>query len=105
MLSMMYDPQQCSNSVALSIPSPIITYPITLIENVPIHPPLLSIIETPNTVVPIIAPPTIMRVFVTFDGFLFRTSNPIDDKNKIIDDIPKLDKPSGFLSILAGKNP
>jgi hypothetical protein len=58
------------NSAALSMPSPIITYPTTLmVKNVTIHPPFLSIIEAPNAVVPITAPPTIMRVFVTFDGF------------------------------------
>ncbi len=94
------------NCRALSMPSPIITYPTTLmVKNVTIHPPFLSIIEAPNAVVPITAPPTIMRVFVTFDGFLFRTSNPIAKKNRIIDEMPKLDKPSGFLSILADKNP
>ena len=91
--------------IAIIVPDPIITYPIILtVKNVAIHPPL-SITDTPKAVVPISAPPTIRRVVVTFDVFLPRITIPKARKNKIIDDIPKLDKPSGFLSILTGKNP
>lgn len=86
-------------SIALSIPDPIITYPIILTaKNVATNPPL-SITDTPYAVVPISAPSTIMRVNVTFDVFLFRISIPKARKNKIIDDIPKLDIQKGFLSI------
>jgi hypothetical protein len=91
--------------IALSIPDPIITYPIILtVKNVATHPPL-SITDTHKAVVPISAPPTIRRVVVTFDVFFSRISIPKARKNKIIDDIPKLDIPKGLLSILTGKNP
>ena len=77
--------------IALSIPDPIITYPV--IHNIKSlgTTPHLSIMDTPNTVVPISAPPTIRRVVVTFDVFFPRISIPNARKNKIIDDMPKLD--------------
>jgi hypothetical protein len=49
--------------------------------------PSLSIIDTPNTVVLISAPPTMSRVVVTFAMFLFRVSIPKAKKNKNIDKI------------------
>jgi len=77
--------------MALSIPSPIIMYPITItIKSVATNP-VLSITDTPNAVVPISAPPIIRRIVVTFDAFFPRISIPNARKNKIIDDIPKLD--------------
>ena len=89
--------------IALSIPSPIIKYPITItVKSVAT---VLSITATPNAVTPISAPPTIRRVVVNFDLFFPRISIPNARKNKIIDDIPKLDIRNGFLSIFAGKNP
>ena len=89
--------------IALSIPSPIITYPVTIIVKSVAT--VLSITDTPNVVIPISAPPTIRRVVVTFDLFFSRISIPNARKNKIIDDIPKLDIRNGFLSIFTGKNP
>ena len=82
-----------------SIPSPIITYPITITVKSVATNPVLSITDTPNAVVPMSAPPTIRRVVVTFDVFFPRISIPNARKNKIIDDIPKLDIRNGFLSI------
>jgi hypothetical protein len=56
--------------IALSIPSPIITYPITItVKSVAT---VLSITTTPNAVIPISAPPTIRRVVVNFDLFFPR---------------------------------
>ena len=81
------------------------TYPIALTVKNAATNPVLSIADTPNAVVPISAPPTIRRVVVTFDVFFPRISTPNAEKNKIIDDIPKLDIPNGILSILTGKNP
>ena len=91
--------------MAFSIPSPIITYPITITVKSVATNPVLSITATPNAVVPISAPPTIRRVVVTFDVFFPPTLIPNARKNKIIDDIPKLDIRNGFLSILTGKKP
>jgi hypothetical protein len=80
-------------------------YPVTITVKSVATNPVLSITDTPNAVVPISAPPTTRRVVVTFDVFFPRISIPNARKNKIIDDIPKLDIPNGFLSILTGKNP
>jgi len=80
-------------------------YPITLTVKKVDTNPVLSIADTPNAVVPISAPPTIRRVVATFDAFFPRISIPKARKNRIIDDIPKLDIRNGFLSMLAGKNP
>ena len=77
--------------MAFSIPSPIITYPTTITVKSVATNPVLSITATPNAVVPISAPPTIRRVVVTLDVFFPRTLIPNTRKNKIIDDIPKLD--------------
>ena len=91
--------------MAFSILSPIITYPITITVKSVATNPVLSITATVNAVVPISAPPTIRRAVVTFNVFFPSTLIPNARKNKIIDDIPKLDKGNGFLSILTGKNP
>jgi hypothetical protein len=86
------------------MPRPIITYPIIhSIKSLGTNP-HLSITDTPNTVVPISAPPTIRRVVVTFAMFLFRVSIPKARKNKNMDDMPRLDIPKGLLSIVSGKN-
>lgn len=77
--------------MALSIPSPNIMYPVTITVNSVATNPVLSSTDTPNAVVPISAPPTIMRVVVMFDGFFARISTANARKNKIIEDIPKLD--------------
>ena len=88
-----------------SIPDPIITYPIRHTIIIVDIPPPLSITDTPNAVVPISAPPNIRRAVVTLDSFFPRMSIPTARKNRIIDEIPKLDIPNGLLSILIGKNP
>ena len=88
-----------------SIPDPIITYPIAHTVKIVDIPLSISITDTPNAVVPISAPPNIRRVVVIFDSFFSRISITKASKNRIIDEIPKLDIPNGLLSILTGKNP
>jgi hypothetical protein len=80
-------------------------YPNTITVKSVATNPVLSITDAPNAVVPISAPPAIMTVVVMFDVFFPRILTPNARKNKIIDDIPKLDIRNGFLSILTGKNP